>query len=91
MINCCASNIDETQIQPDSQEEHGLDEDQITSDKLKIRMPTVRELNLLDDYISNEGNLPTQSSKCKECLELNCKIVLNTPVLILLSCLSWKR
>ena len=50
-----------------------IDEDQLKNDSIRIRAPTIKELNILDDYLANEGNLPVQPSKCQECLEHNCK------------------
>ena len=38
----------------------------------------LKDLGALEEYISNEGNLPMQMSKCKACVEENCKVCLKT-------------
>ena len=50
-----------------------IDEEQLVADSMKLRMPNVRELNLLENYLNNKGILPTQVAKCPECSERNCK------------------
>ena len=50
-----------------------IDEDQLRNDSIRLKAPTVRDLNILDSYLANEGNLPVQPSKCRECQEINCK------------------
>ena len=72
-VSCFMNNIEEVQdtLEPDPPPD--IDEEQLKSDSLKIRIPVMKELNLLDEYIHNEGNLPTQSTKCKDCIQENCK------------------
>ena len=43
----------------------------LNSDSIAISR-TLKDLNALQEYIKNEGNLPDAKSKCQECLKKNC-------------------
>ena len=63
---------EETNSDVSAKDDGMIDEDQFKNDSIRIRAPTIKELNILDNYLANKGNLPVQPSKCRECQEYNC-------------------
>ena len=48
------------------------DVDRLNSDSITASR-TLKDLNILQEYIQNEGNLPDVKAKCKECIKKNCR------------------
>ena len=45
----------------------------LASDSITITR-TLKDLNMSQDYLNNEANLPDIKSKCQKCLKINCRM-----------------